>query len=187
MNSKESKSFLIVFMILLIITSCNNKDQKKIENIVKKSIGRNIILPTTLNLYQPFVEEVKDSLSTVESSYKVYARVDVSCGSCLSKIKLWNDLLLELDAFDISLIMICESEDHFELFKYLCETEKIKPTSYPFFLDDKNDFLKKNKFLKNHKQLETVLVNHNNEIIVVGDATKNKKMKELYLKVMSEL
>jgi hypothetical protein len=61
------------------------------------------------------------------------------------------------------------------------EKGEIKSFSYPFFFDVKRDFFKQNKFMKESPQFETVLTDRENNILVLGNPIRSKKIKDLYL------
>lgn len=60
----------------------------------------------------------------------------------------------------------------------------IKDFSYPFFLDKKKEFVKKNDFMGKFRGFETVLTDKNNTILLMGNPVKSKEIRELYLKTI---
>lgn len=170
--------------ILVLITSCNTSG-KKTENNEQptKKMGK-IILPDSLFVYNPFNGNSLDNNEKGNSALKIYTYLDVSCPSCLSNIKRWRNFELELKNFKIPIIMICQSEDKYELLKYLCEKQEIPNLPFPFYFDTKNQFLIRNQFLNPSPGKHTVLTDKNNLVIQMGDPTLSKKTKNAYLKII---
>lgn len=118
----------------------------------------------------------------LNSEYKIYSRVDASCGTCIGHINAWNELIPDFNRYKVPIILICSSDDNFKLIKYFCNTGKIKDFGYPFFLDQSNEFVKKNKFMATDKNFETVLTDRNNKILAIGSPVHSKGIKEIYFK-----
>ena len=180
------KNYIMLFILFSIITACKNKDQvEKIESlksVVENSLGKKLMIPDSLQVYSPFKNYIADSTAVLNSDYKIYSKLNASCGSCISHINLWNDLASEFRKYKVPIILICDSDDQFELIHYFCESGKIKDFGYPFFLDKKNEFAKINKFMMTDKNFETVLTDKNNTILLMGNPMASKGIKELYLK-----
>ncbi|HYX08420.1 MAG TPA: hypothetical protein VE912_16945, partial [Bacteroidales bacterium] len=101
------------------------------------------------------------------SKYKIYSHINASCPTCVSDILLWDNIISDFEKFKVPVILICESDDNFDLFEYIIETGEIKSFSFPFFLDLKSDFYVQNKFMKESSQFETVLTDSNNIILLL--------------------
>lgn len=78
-------------------------------------------------------------------------------------------------------ILICYTDDNFELFKFYCESGEIKTFPYPFFLDSMNTYSIQNTFVEENKSFRTVLTDRNNKILLIGDPSSSKGMQELYV------
>lgn len=133
------KYFLIVLGLFFLASCVNKKDSRKIETlkrIVDKSLGKKLILPDSLQMFKLKTTSINDSVSIFNSEYKIYSELNVSCGACLMKIDLWDKLISELSQYEIPIILICRSDDNFELIKHLDMSEQIPKFSYPLFFDN---------------------------------------------------
>lgn len=185
-NKKHSILIILLFVFVAIILSCINKQNnvqvESLKSIVQNNLGKKLILSDSIRIYSPFSNCIYDSLELSNAKFKIYTKINASCGTCVEKIKIWNSLVPEFNKYKVPIILICESMDEFELLSYMCESKIIKNFSYPFFLDVKNEFSKKNKFMAASKNFETVLTDRNNTILLMGNPMVSKGIKELYLK-----
>ena len=180
---------MIVLCMYLILPACQNKiNSKKVESLktaISSILGEQLILPTELRIYKPFSNYLADSLDIFNASQRIYSYVNVSCATCVRNINFWSDLIPELRKYDVPIILICRSDDEFELFQYLCETGSINEFPYPFVLDVNNEFNKLNTFMNEIDDFKTVLTNDKNAIILIGNPTTNEEIRKLYLKNIS--
>ncbi|WP_170288574.1 thioredoxin domain-containing protein [Flavobacterium resistens] len=153
-----------------------------IKLLAENTIGKKIFLPKKIIIYKPFGSYLKDSINISKSELKVYAYINASCSTCLNNIKLWDKFALEIKDYGVPVILILQSYDEFELFKYLCEKREIKKFPYPFFFDQENSFVKNNKFMIENETFRSVLTDKENNIIMVGNPFISEGMKKLYIK-----
>ncbi|MDO5981578.1 hypothetical protein [Flavivirga spongiicola] len=177
-------------LLSLCLISCQSKQKKKNiskhESIINTALGTRLKLPIDLSTYDYLNNYKSDSISTLNSKFKIYSRIDGSCGTCIDFINKWSDLSYKLNEYDTSIILMCHSEDNFELIKYLGESGKIKKFQYPLFFDKKNEFIKLNSFMKEHKHFETVLTDKDNYILAVGNPIISKDIGDLYIKEINK-
>lgn len=176
----------VIFIIFVDSTiSCQNREkhvkEKYLKSVVENCLGKKLMIPDGLIKYTPFHDYIADSVQLSNAIYKIYSHINASCPTCIRDIKLWNSLISDFGKFKVPVVLICESDDNFELFKYMHETGEIKHFSYPFFFDVKRVFLTQNKFMKESQQFETVLTDKENNILLLGNPIRSKEMKELYL------
>ncbi|NMH87591.1 hypothetical protein [Flavivirga algicola] len=188
--NRVTKQITFIVCMFIIATSCKRKQNKdkeaSLKVIVENSIGKTLILPDSLNLYKPFSNYISDSAEMLNSELKIYSHINASCSTCIPNIKLWDSLVPEFNMYKVPVILICGSDDKFELIKYLCESSQIKSFSYPFFLDKKNKYIKINSFMNESAHFETVLTDKYNTILVLGNPLHSKDIKEVYLKTIIE-
>ena len=177
----KTKYFILV-LVTIGLMACNPKS-KQIETHSQKIEGT-ITLPDSLDIYNPFNENNTNNAATTGSTLKIYTFVDTSCPSCLSNINNWNKIALELRKHQVPIVMICQSEDNFELLKYLCEKKDIAGYPHAFYLDIKDQFFTKNEFLKPLPNMHTVLTDSNNKILLSGDLTLSEEVKQQYIDVI---
>ncbi len=172
---KQKSKFIYGISMLLFTISmfgCFNMNEKKksttsIAIFDTLAIGKQLTIPDSLEVYKPFDNYSLDSNEIAKSSLKIYTFVDVSCSSCIDNIKKWNLIMPSFDNYKVPVIMVCQSRDNFELFKFFCESGKVGKLYYPFFLDKSEKYFKLNPFI-NHSN-HTLLTTQNNKIVGIGD------------------
>lgn len=179
---KFFSNFTYLFFTIILFTKCTEENKEAKQTIVYKQ--HTILLPDSLVIYNPFKTKI-DSTEIAKSPLKIYSFIDVSCPSCLSSFKKWKSFVNQKREFNIPVILICQSEDNYELLKYLCEEKDIPELPVPFYFDTKNQFFKKNKFLNAAPNEHTVLVDENNLVLLKGDPTLSENIKKSYLDVIN--
>jgi len=169
------------FVAFVLLFSCNAKPKTTEAISAIKKIEGKFVMPDSIAIYNPFQENRTASNEIENAPLKIYTFVDTSCPSCLTNINNWSLAASELKKYNIPIIMICQSEDNFELLKYLCEKKDIAGYPFPFYFDLKNQFFLLNKFLDITPHHHTVLTDSTNQILVAGDLTHSQEVKQLYI------
>ena len=176
----------ILFACFYSFTACKNNETKakeaSLKSVVENCLGKKLILPDSLSTYKPFTNYIADSIEVSNATIKIYSHINASCPTCIRDIVLWNSIIPYFSKFKVPVILVCESNDNFEMVKYFHETREVKSFSYPLFFDLENEYIKRNKFMKESQQFETVLTDKENNILLLGNPIRSKEMKELYLK-----
>lgn len=182
---KNIFKYLVVILCTTSIISCKKNQNSEVVDSLKSTIdlnlGKRLIIPDSLELYN-FLSDSIDIKEIFNSELKIYTHIDASCGTCIESLMAWNNLIPELNRNNIDVILICTSDNKFELLKYYFESKEIDNFSYPLFLDHKNNFLKNNKFMLKSKNFETVLTDKDDSILLLGNPNYSNKIKELYFK-----
>ena len=176
---------IIFILCVIILFSCKKKinleKNQSLKVLVKSVLRQKVVLPEKMKIYKPFFDYKMSDKEIHDSKLVVYTEINASCGTCVSKINEWNKLAKELSKYGVPVILILRSDDDFELFKYLAETDKIMKFLYPFYLDENEEFSKLNPFMRKNNDLKTVLVDQTNTILIVGNPIYSEGIKELYL------
>lgn len=181
---KNIKEYIMILLCTFSIISC-----KKNQNIVKDDsfkvvidniLGKKLIISDSLELYHPFLNVINSKEEVLNPKLKIYSHIDASCGTCIENLKAWNNLIPEFNMKNVEVILICTSDNNFELLKYYFESKEIASFSHPLLLDHNNDYLLQNEFMSKSKNFETVLTDKNNEILLLGNPNYSIKIKELY-------
>lgn len=178
------KGMIFVFFVNTTISCQNRENQEKealLKSVVENCLGKKLMIPDSLRIYAPFFNYIADSVQLSNAKYKIYSHINVSCPTCIHDIKLWNNIITDFEKLNVPVILICESDDNYELFKYILETKEIRTFSYPFFFDMKRDFYKQNKFMKESPHFETVLTDRENNILLLENPIRSQEMKAMYL------
>ncbi len=178
--------YLVAIVCIFSLISCkNDKNNEKIislKSIIDSNIGKELIIPDSIIIYKPFLNYAMDSVKMFNAEIKIYSRINTSCSTCFENFELWENFHKQLEGKKIPILLICESNDDFEMIKYVCESGGVSSFPYPFILDIKNSFYTKNKFMKESEHFETVLTDKNNTILLLGSPIHSKEIEELYLK-----
>jgi len=178
------KYILVGFYLCLLVSCAHDKNSEKIEllkKIITDNLGEKLILPDSIQIYKLHTTNIVDSTSIFDSPYKIYSHINVSCGACVMNIDQWSDLIPEFQQYKVPIILICKSDDNFELIKHLDISEQIQKFPYPLFFDKKDNFIKKNSFMHDVHEFRTVLTDRSDNILVMGNPLASKMTKKLYL------
>lgn len=179
MNPRVIKFFILIIGLAF---SCTNKTQKnQLSELVKERIGASVIFPSAI------VKAGTDSSlmtinQTEEYKYKLVVYTDGDCGQCISELYKWTEFINDnREVFkSVREIFIIYSEN-FQRFEYITEKAEIK---LPFYYDSTNLYITQNEIYEN--MLQTLILDKNNKIVIVGSPIENAAMRELYRKVLSE-
>ncbi|TCC96562.1 hypothetical protein [Pedobacter hiemivivus] len=175
---------LYLFFTICSLSNCNTGNKQSSDTAISNKKSEKFTQPDSLITYKPFALTSLDSNKIFNSTLKIYSFIDASCSSCLASINNWKLVASEIKNYKVPIILIVQSEDNFELLKYLCEKKNIDNFPYPFYFDFKGQFFVRNKFLSRNKNGHTVLTDKNNNIIASGDMTLSKKVKEQYMNII---
>lgn len=152
---------LMILLCFFSIISCHKKRNKEkvdsFKTIIDNNIGKKLIVSDSLELYHPFPNSINNKI-TLNTELKIYSHIDASCGTCIETLKAWNNIIPELRREGVQVILICSSDNRFELLKYYFESKEIENFNYPLLLDYKNNFIEENQFMLESKNFETVLM-----------------------------
>jgi len=173
---------LILVSAFLPLCSCNKSPQtNELKRIVKERMGKRIIIPN--NLY--FVNST-DSVINVSMShhykYKLINYVDGDCGECISELFKWQVLINEnSNLFGNTRLYFVIYSGNYPRFEYFTDKANI---NLPYYYDSTNQYLATNEL--EDGILNTLLIDHNNRVVLIGSPIENNSMEELYRKVLSE-
>jgi hypothetical protein len=175
---------IYLFFTISLLTNCNTGNKQSSDIAFNNKKSEKFTLPDSLITYKPFTLTSLDSNEMANSTLKIYSFIDASCSSCLASINNWKLVASEIESYKIPIILIIQSEDNYELLKYLCEKKNIDNFPFPFYFDVKQQFFVRNKFLNPNRNGHTVLADKDNNILASGDMTLSKKTKEQYLNII---
>ena len=163
---------ICLILLSLLLLNCNNNQGGKSKKIVDKWVGHKIILPG--------LSEKEQNYSC--NSLKVITRINGDCYPCLTKLKDWSKFISEInnDEHKIPLYFYIVTSDSS---RYNEINRKEIKFDYPVIHDLNNDFLKKNKLLHN-SYLQTMLLDKDNCILLIGNPLNGSKLHDLYKKII---
>jgi len=170
---------LQIIICCMFLFSC--KQDKKADT------GKLLILPKHIEIFNPYLPSIPDSSLFSGSKTKIYTLVNASCSTCLLQLKEWDDFETNINKQkDVQVIVVCESDDNFQLIKYLFESKKIGYIQLPLVLDLDNKFISLNASLLSSEGDLTVLTDANNKIVLSGNPIKDKKDKKRFMALMPD-
>jgi hypothetical protein len=172
---------IICALVLVSNCACDHFYAKKeISDMVSINIGRKIRFPSSLHPLNGSMSKVCTAENTGNMKLVVYT--DGDCGACIVELAKWNDFIKINEALfnNVELNFIVYS-DNFPFFEYNIEKTDI---SLPFIYDSTNQFIVENKLYET--LLQTLLLDSDNSIVLIGSPIDHQAMQELYRKVLSE-
>ncbi|MDR1122328.1 MAG: hypothetical protein LBM08_15640 [Dysgonamonadaceae bacterium] len=171
------KIFLPAFCISLLFISCTNTNRVNSYLIdVEKWLGKTIIIPDSLSVYHEddFFCYSNNYIDTTK--YHIISSIDGTCHQCMEAFELWQDIINEFSN-DVQFIFIVKTHAPKQL---LFIMERLH-FHYPVIIDQKGAF----EYLNQIDEISnTVLTDSNLNIVLVGNPIFNKKIKDLYLKLI---
>lgn len=184
MSSKLTCIFFL-FFVCIHLASCLNPGQKILKEMLdfRKKI---ISIPfTSLQKYEGY-KLVKHEHTC--SPYKLVIYTDsAECSSCaLNSMYEWTDILDSLQnhyPFAQAVFIFCPQTDKRKQFKVKMLHRNF---IYPIYLDTCNAFLRANPHIPSNPLLHSFLLDENDSVILVGNPVRNKKIEELFFKILEE-
>lgn len=173
-------TFLLFFLNL---SSCQeNTQKKKITEIIKSWQGKEIIFPEGLI----FTKYGKDTIeyNIPVSDYKIMMYVDsIGCTSCKLQLYKWKELIVEIDSLidgTVPILFFFHPKDLREV-SFLLRRDSI---NIPVCID-KQDKINQINHFPSQQEFQCFLLDKQNKVIYVGNPTRNRQIKEMYLSAIS--
>lgn len=174
---------VLLFLLVLIISSCKESEQDRITRLVSEWEGRIIRYPSNAEL----VSIGKDSIpmsNLRNTDYTIVSYIDsIGCMSCKLQLPEWELFIKSLKTSSenqMSCLFFFHPNDENSLIRLLHRTR----FSYPIYIDRNDVFNKLNNFPPDI-MFQTFLVDKNNKVVAIGNPIHNPKVKELYLNIIS--
>ena len=164
--------------IFFTLCSCNTTSQKLLKEMT-------LLQSKPINCGQN--ELVHHDTLQKEIKCIVYSD-SVNCTSCaINQMDLWNPLLEYSKSYNGLLnfyFIFCPARKDFQEMKLaLIKNSRF---NYPIILDTLWQFAKLNPHLPKNKALHTFLLDENNNVILVGNPLHNKKIKEMFYRIVED-
>lgn len=162
-----------------ILYSCNTDNEQKLLKEI------NLIQSKPINCNQ--YKWSHDNTTIEKLKYIVYSD-SVNCISCsIHQMDLWNALLEYSKSYNGQLhfyfIFRPAKKDIKSVESILNKNVKF---NYPILLDTLGEFEKLNPHLPKNHLLHTFLLDENNRVVLVGNPLRNKKIEEMFYKIVEE-
>ena len=160
-----------------VIAGCRSDEsrwKKTAEEVVRKYRGRHLVYPREArNLF--FLPEAVDSVQ--RAPFKIVTFIDGDCGICSSKLAFWRDFvdsLRQKEGVNVPVLVYAYARKG-EFFLEI--TENLKYNGI-WLYDHDQRFVVENELSESLWQ--TVLVDQEDKILLIGDPVWNKALQKLY-------
>lgn len=174
---------IIMLLFIVFIVGCNNNS--KILREISLLQQRSIILPkqseVIFDISKIGIDDTKKALK-----YVIY-NDSMSCSSCaVNRMCLWNVFIEYAQIYNGRLkyyFIYSPAKKDYKMLKNLLLNDDF---NYPVLLDTLGEFEKLNPHLPKNGALHTFLLDENNNVILVGSPLHNKKIEEMFYKIVKE-
>ncbi len=173
--------FLLLFIGFLWLGACSNKPEEP-RRILLNLVGTEITFPDSL------IFTIHSTPVNVEGAfcdYKLLVYIDSEgCTPCRLKLKQWNKILNELQAYkdiEIQFLFIIESKVDSVVFDIVQQTNFPHPICI-----DKQQYFSLNNSLPKGSEYHTLLLDEDNKVIAVGNPLMNPRIKALYKEIIEQ-
>ena len=181
LTSRITFKTLYIFVISLLIISCENKNKKEIIDTIAEWDGKEIVFP----LHSVYTIQGEDTVyhNDEHAKYKILTYVDTTgCTSCKLQLAKWKAFVSKIDSVSgghVDFLFYMFPKDKKE-FTYLMKRDRF---TYPVCIDEKDSLNILNNFPKDDR-FHTFLLDEQNRVVAIGNPIHNLKIKELYLKII---
>lgn len=177
------KIFFALPLILLCLSSCSKDDELKrnIELLRSKPV---VLKTDSMRCFM----NGKDTIVHIKHEalkYVIYTDAQ-SCVSCtLKNIHLWNEILDESKQYGERLVFLFIFAPKQKDIHSLELTLKTYSPNCPVYIDTLNIFEKDNPNILSSKMLHTLLLDEKNQVLLVGNPLRNKKINKMFHDIMN--
>lgn len=175
----------IVYLCVLVFTilSCRNEGELSKELLVLRS--HPIVLPQGEDL---IIHNPNSIFCNGENKLKYIIYSDsLNCSSCMiNNLVLWNPIINYCKNYEGNIVfyfVFSPAKKDLRSLNMLIKNSEFK---YPIIVDGKKNFAKLNSHLPKHNLLHTFLLDENNNVILVGNPVYNKKIKDMFYRIVEE-
>ncbi len=168
---------------MLLLCSC---DGIKVSWRLKQVMKTTITLPDSVTcIYNEALSSMPDS---VRWKPKLIVYVDsAECRSCrLSKLPVYKSIAQEADrsnAFSLIVLFSLPQGNR----DYQIDLLRYSSLDFPIYVDDLNEFSRKNPILVSDKRFHSVLVNSKGKPLLVGDPLRGGRLSKLFNNIVLNL
>ena len=186
---RQTYSLLVVCTSLMVcFVSCNNKpSQKEIKEQITKLKSTPIAIPLDKMI---FFGSQMDSISYFQEMkhLKLVMYYDSSsCISCaLKKLPSWENTLERINTYPNKLkayFIFAPSDAKLKLFYIALKNRTYSP---PIFIDTMRCFEHRNPNIPSTPILHSFLLDEQNNVILVGNPLENKRIEEMFWRIVKE-
>lgn len=179
----KEKCYLVAFLCCISFYSCHNSDEIKSKIELICSQGIKIPLEEMVSIGdRAGVEHHIDKSALLRMV--VYSDTS-NCTKCtMNSLYKWNALVHLEDEKQVNFYFIFtpkKGQEHEIQTAY-----KFSGLNHPIYLDTCNAFLRANPHIPSNPLFHSLLLDENDSVILVGNPVRNKKIEELFFKILEE-
>ncbi|OUP07526.1 hypothetical protein B5F34_11245 [Mediterranea sp. An20] len=179
--------FMMLVGILSIVCffSCQDKERERFSNLVHDWQGKEILFPDSL-VFARFGTDTVDNILSPDAPYKILVYIDsLGCTTCKLQLDRWKEFIAYVDSATNDRIPFCFILPANRK-KALSRILKSSKFEYPVCFDDEGRMDKLNQFPHEIK-FQTLLLNKNNRVEVIGSPVYNLGVRDLYLEYLLKI
>ena len=178
----KTPHYILITLLLLLLPSCKMTENEKLEKLLRKWNGKEIVFPQSPSF--TIYGETEADFHIPTSGYKIVHYLDsIGCISCKLNLGKWKEYIAYMDSITNGTVP-CLFFIHAKQKREVKISMKEEKFDYPACLDTENEFYKLNRFPL-YPMLQTFLLDKDNRIVAMGDPVTNPKVKELYLNIIN--
>lgn len=174
---------LIYIIFALILFSCNESNQARIDRLSKVWTGKTVYYPVD-TVFESYSLDSVRKYSLKRTDYTVVSYIDsTACSTANLKLEAWKDFLHCLKPYGngkATCLFFFHPEDKVQIVDLL----KMSRFNYPVCIDEDDVFNKLNHF-PSDSIFKTFILDRNNKILAMGNPVDDPKIKELYLNIIA--
>jgi hypothetical protein len=166
---------LSIVLLVIILISCNRNNNKQ---FIKERMGSYLSLPEIKKLlYKDSL--YKNNIPLDKTALKITTFIWGDCHVCIKDLKKWEKFYnFAKNNKEVQINFYLYATD-IKLFRNTLYPDEIH--KFPLIIDQNFQYMEQNNLPQNNKNFQTFLLDSNNKVILIGNPTTNKKLKELYL------
>jgi hypothetical protein len=182
------KSQTFLFLILIFLFSCNQSVHSPIENSIKETLNKKVNLNVFESIYfNDSVVNIEELRKKVDYISIVYLRD--GCAPCYPKYIAWHqkmDSIGSNEKHTVLFIIEGNSKSTYGSFKNAVLKHGHFDNKYYTAIDNDFSFLDGNPDIPSDLIENSLLINHENKVKLIGAPFINTEMKNLFHRIISE-
>lgn len=168
-------------LVLLLVSCKGDKSREQLATLLKEWDQKEIMFPS----HTVFTIQGKDTVGCcIKDRYKILVYTDsTGCTGCKMRLDDWKKFMHQVDstsADSVQFLFFFFPKDGIGLH----QTLKMALFDHPICIDEQDSLNLLNHFPQ-RIDFQTFLLNENNKVVAVGNPVYNSKVRDLYLKILS--
>ena len=175
---------IILLFVTILLISCKESRQDRIEHLVNEWSGKTIRFPNTMCFTSYSNDTVLVHYTRERLPYTILNYVDtIGCISCKLQLPRWKEMIREIDSMypqRVNCLMVFNPQEKRRFIQYL----KNNQFDSFVYIDEKDSLNFLNNFLQN-EHFHTFLLDKDDKIIAIVNPVLKPKIRDLYFDIIS--